>query len=404
MKSRLWTRNYILIGAVTALQTTSWALYLHLPGYLKDLRATEVEIGVLIALSALVAILVRPAIGRSMDRRGRRPVLLVGAGLNTVAALLYLTASTLGPWLVMLRLFHGLAEGFLFAVVFTYAADVVPDDRQSEGLAIFAIAGLAPFAFGGVLGDLLLASFSFRELFVAAAALSLAAFVLSIWLPEPRPAHLAKQSREAPWLAAVLSRNLLPLWGLSFIYAFSLAGVSTFLKTFVGAVGFGSVGAYFSAMAVSASAIRLASPMAPALFRARWVLVAALVAYAGSFLVLGFATNSAHIVMSGVLAGLAEGFTFPVTFALVVGRASLATRGTAIAVFISVYDLGILVGSPILGLVISRFGYATMYTTVAVIIATAAAVFPIWDRWAARTGSPSIGAAPGTSLPRGSPS
>ena len=45
----------------------------------------------MIGTAAISSILLRPMVGREMDRRGRRPVILAGNIVNVVAVTLYLT-------------------------------------------------------------------------------------------------------------------------------------------------------------------------------------------------------------------------------------------------------------------------------------------------------------------------
>ena len=71
--------------------------------------ADDLEIGVIFGLTAAVAVLARPPVGRAMDLRGRRVVILVGGALHALVCALYLTVSGMGPWIYALRVAHGLA-------------------------------------------------------------------------------------------------------------------------------------------------------------------------------------------------------------------------------------------------------------------------------------------------------
>ncbi len=78
-RERLFTRRFVLCSVANLAQGMSFNLVLHFPGFLKELGAGEVQIGFIFGLTAVAAILARPPIGRSMDTRGRRGVILVGA-------------------------------------------------------------------------------------------------------------------------------------------------------------------------------------------------------------------------------------------------------------------------------------------------------------------------------------
>ena len=369
------------------MQTAAWALYVHLPGYLQGLGASEWEIGVLIGASAIAAIAVRPWAGSLMDRRGRRPVLLGGAAMAAVASLTYLTIPVLGSWLLTIRIFHGLAEGVLFAVVYVYATDVIPAGLRTEGLAIFGIAGLLPFGIASVLGDWLLVQFSFQELFLTATVFSLIALVTVCFLPELKLPAAEGQSSPRPRMTAAIKRNLLPLWWLVFVYAVTIASVSTFLKTYVAVIGYGSVGGYFMSLALAATAVRFAFLRLPSVLRDVRMIMPAFVLCAVALVVLALAQVGSSFLVAGLLAGVADGFIFTLMLALAVSRSATESRGVVVAVYVAAFDAGILVGSPVLGLVITWLGYTSMYPMTAALAIIGVVTFWVWDIWAARGGS-----------------
>ncbi|MEN8159965.1 MAG: MFS transporter [Myxococcota bacterium] len=85
----LWTEPFVLCFATNLCQGIAFNLFLHLPGYLHDLGASDVEIGAITSLTALAAVALRPPVGRAMDRHGRRPVILWGGALVAMPALFY---------------------------------------------------------------------------------------------------------------------------------------------------------------------------------------------------------------------------------------------------------------------------------------------------------------------------
>ena len=98
------------------------------------------------------------------------------------------------------------------------------------------------------------------------------------------------------------------------------------------------------------------------------------------FLVLGGARSAGAIVVAGVLTGAGHGYVFPILFGFAVTRARVGDRGSALALFTALIDMGTLVGGPILGLVIARSGYPAMYRSVAVLLMVGAFGFAAWDR------------------------
>jgi predicted MFS family arabinose efflux permease len=92
-----------------------------------------------------------------------------------------------------------------------------------------------------------------------------------------------------------------------------------------------------------------------------------------------FAASESSLIAAGLLCGIGHGFTFPIVFGLVVTRTPEENRGTALALFTALFDLGLLVGGPLFGFVIERFGFGAMFAGAGVGLALGSAAFFVWD-------------------------
>ena len=378
MAESLLTPRFALAWVVSMFGGLAFFLFVHFPGYLENLGAGEVEIGIIFGSTALAAVLVRPQIGKEMDRRGRRPVILAGGALNVVVLLLYLTARTLGPWIYAVRILHGVAEAMLFASVFTYAADIVPERNRTQGLALFGISGMLPIALGGLVGDFVLARWDFEVLFITSASLALAALVLSLGLTES--VQPAGEAVDISFLRSLWQRDLLPLWWMTVVFSLALAAYFTFLRTFVDETGIGTVGAFFAAYSAVAIFLRVVAGWLPDRVGPKRVLLPALLLFASGFVLLATAATDATVVAAGALCGAGHGYAFPILYALAFGRADRHNRGSASAIFTGLFDVGALVGGPVFGLLIALFSYETMFLSAAGWVLVGGLVFAVWDR------------------------
>ncbi len=303
----------------------------------------------------------------------------LGNALNVLVCALYLTVTTIGPWIYFVRILHGLAEAMLFTSLFTYAADLVPASRRTEGLALFGVSGMLPMALAGLLGDVVLAGADYGMLFRWAICFAVASLLLSLPLHDVvRGAPGSVPSRG--FRAALSQPDLLPLWWIGTVFALSIASAFAFLKTFVESSGIGSVGGFFAAYSGAALVLRLLFAWLPDRVGAKRVLFPALVSLALGFLVLAGAADSRDVVLAGLLCGFGHGYAFPILFALVVTRASDADRGSAIAIFTALFDVGLVIGGPLFGWVSRSFGYLPMYMAAAGVIVVGSALYAVWDR------------------------
>ncbi len=375
----LLTRAFVLCAVANLAQGTAFNLFLHLAGFLNDLGADDLEIGMIYGITAAVAIVARRPLGPHLDRHGYRWVIVAGGGLNAVVCALYLTVHTMGAGIYLLRILHGLSEALLFTAFFGYAADHVPASRRTEGLALFGISGMLPIALGGALGDWALTRGGFPDLFAMAALLAVLSLLLSLPLRD-RPRRRSQANPGRGFWGSLGQRDLLPLWWIGTIFALALTSAFAFLRRFVDETGLGSVGEFFAAYAAAAIVLRLGFGWLPDRLGPKRVLFPSLLALMAGFLVLAGAADSRDVVIAGVLCGIGHGYVFPILFALVISRASDADRGSASAIFTALFDLGVVLGGPLFGALSRGLDFGWTFATAAGIIAVGTLVFGAWDR------------------------
>ena len=388
----LWSRPFIFCWLANFFQGVGFNLFLHFPGFLTELGASSVVIGWLSATMALTAIAVRPAIGQIMDSRGRHGLIVFGSVLNVVVTALYLTVDHVGIWVYFIRGLHGVAEAILFTVLFTYAADHVPRARLTEGLALFGVSGMLPMSIGGLLGDWVLGLHGYPSLFQAALVSYGVALLFALSLYDATPSQTAEVSSDrVGFMGVARQKNLLPIWWLTTLFFIALSAIFVFLKTFVMSRGVGSVGGFFSAYAAVAIGLRLGLGWVPDRFGAVRILIPSVLALAGGMLALALAESDRDVLLAGALCGLGHGYTFPILSGLVVTRVGEVDRGSALALFTGIADLGAVMGSPLFGWVAEEWGYTGLYILAAGGLGLGVAVFLPWDQADRGASSPSPG-------------
>ncbi len=381
MREPLLTRTFVVLAIAHFLFALSFYLFFHLPGLLVRFGATELDIGVLSGVMSGCAILARPPVGRVMDVRGRRPVLLFGGVLGTAACGAYFAVDHWGPLLYVVRVSHGVSEAMLFASLFAIAADIVPSSRRIEGIGLFGVSGLLPMALAGLVGEALLAAGDFPALFAAGTLANGTAVALSVFVPEP-----ARAEGEPPRgvVAAVLDSHLVPLWVSGLLFAVAIAAYFILLKTYVLVSQVGTIGHFFASYAVTACLLRVFAGSLPERAGPKRVLAVAMTMLSGGLLLLAYASSSTDLILAGVLAGAGHGYTFPILLGLVIGRARPTERGAALAVFTALFDAGTLLGGPALGAVVEAASYRVMFSSAAALAALGFASLVLLDRRAFR--------------------
>ena len=379
-RERVFTRPFLLAALANLLHGLAVFAFLHLPGFVEELGATPTVVGIVFGTLSGAAMVVRPFAGRVMDSAGRRVVILVAGVVHVVACLLYLTVTDIGPWIYVVRCIHGFAQGSLFSVLFTYAADIVPPSRRSEGIGYFGVSGMLPMALGGLMGDIVLAHGSYQTLFVVNAVVASLALIVSFWLPEP-----PRDADHAPrgFFSALTQRDLLPIWAVGIFFATALAGVFTFIKNFVELEGIGTVGLFFSSYSATTITLRITLGWLPDRAGLLRVLYPSLLLFTVALIALSLAAGVPGLMLGGFLAGCGHGFAFPILSTMVVERANPSDRGSAVSLFTAVFDVGIFLGGPFLGWIAGPTeDYRLMFLVASALPLVGLATFHFWNQWA----------------------
>src|SRR5262249_12314068 len=138
-----------------------------------------VDVGIAVGALFVGALLLRPYAGRIGDRIGRRQLIVGGAMVVGVAALLYSAASSLG-FLIGARLLAGAGEAGVFRGPATMITDLAPAERRGEAISYWSVAVYGGLAFGPALGELVLDAGGYRTTWLVSAALAGVAAALGL--------------------------------------------------------------------------------------------------------------------------------------------------------------------------------------------------------------------------------
>ena len=375
----LFTAAFVTLWLVGFCQEMSFGLMIHLPGFLESVGATEAKIGLIYSAGAVVALALRPLMGRVIDQVGRKRIFLVGAPVLALSSAAWLAVDDAGPTAFAVRMVYTSTEILLFTNLLAFGSDIVPAERRTQGFALLGISGLLPIGLGSVIGDLVVGDGDFDRLFVLAAGLAVMGWLLA-WLLPDISSRDPERSVHRGFLHVLGQRDLRPLWLLTCTFAVGIMTLFTFMRTYVDEVGFGSVGLYLGTYAAVAILVRLlGSARIDRIGLVRMLTVAG--TFVGvQFLVLGLTASIAGLLVAAVLGGLGHGFLFPLITTSLVNRSRSEERGTGLAIFSGLIDMVYLLGAPLVGALIVASGYPTTFSAVAVVILVGLVGFVVWER------------------------
>ena len=220
-KPRLVTPLFLVVMLSTwAYFTAVGILQPTLPLFVEGpLNGTEVQVGLAIGFFAVAAVLTRPILGSVGDRRGRRILIVGGAGIVSLATLGYLVSESL--WMLLFfRLITGAGEAAFYVGAASVINDLAPDERRGEALSYFSLALYAGLVVGPVLGETILGDDNFTAVWLAAALAARPGSLAGLLITDTRPEEnkvMSDDPRRIIHPAGLLPGMVLStsIWGLA---------------------------------------------------------------------------------------------------------------------------------------------------------------------------------------------
>ncbi len=205
-----------------------------LPTYAVQLGASAFEVGLVMAVYALMNFVFSPFWGTLSDRHGRRPVIAVTVFITAMGFLLLANAHGL-LLLFAARMLAGIGSANI-ATSQAYITDVTPPERRAKALGLIGASFGLGFIFGPPAGGLIKEHFGMDAVGYTAMALSLFNLVLILlFLPESikerDPTNKVEIKPISGVIRALKNLNFRDLYLTSFLYitAFSMMQITVAL-------------------------------------------------------------------------------------------------------------------------------------------------------------------------------
>ncbi|WP_282173154.1 MFS transporter [Cytobacillus firmus] len=361
-KQPLWTKDFLSISVTSFfLFMGFYVLLTTLPLYiLDDLKGDETQVGLIISVFLIAAVISRPFTGKWIDEVGRRKILLASLIVFAVSSLLYFWADTM-PALLALRFLHGAGFGMATTATGAIVAEIVPDERRGEGLGYYAMFMNLAMVIGPFAGLTIIQYASFTLIFALCTVLSFIAIVLGVFVKIP---HTAESSVKHPnfTLSSLFEKNAVPVAISAGILAFAYSGILSFISVYAKELDLLEAASFF--FVVYAAFIIMSRP-----FTGRWfdtygenkVIYPAIILFAAGLFLLSQANSTFVFLLSGAVIGLGYGTIVPSLQTVAIKQADPAKRGLATSTFFTLFDTGIGLGSYILGILAVKTGFASLY-------------------------------------------
>lgn len=338
-----------------------------LPLYARSFGVGLDAVGLLIAAFSVTRLVVDPFTGAVIERLGERRSVTLGAVVVGVSSALAALAPTFGL-LVVFRGLGGAGSAVFFTGLLTYLLRTVPAERVGRVLSVW----YASFNVGIIVGEPLGGVFAYwlgpgSTLWIYAGSCFAAAAVFARSLRGPGSAPAVERRtglRRLPWrrpfLAVLLANGA---------YAWMIAGVWSTLIPLFGKerVGLTEVGIGVALAVGSLTEFAVLFPAGRATDRMgrKAVLVPGYAAMALALVLWPFARTPALFVAANGVFGLISGYAGVPQAPMLSDVTDEDVRGTAVAAFRFVGDLGFVLGPLVAGASADAFGYGPAFALAA---------------------------------------
>ncbi len=361
----LYNSTFITMALANLFTVSSFGAFFLFPLYIINHGGSKSDIGIIMGIFALSAVLCRPWIPNMVDRIGRKRSYTIGCIIITILPLLYLllrgSLSEFYLPLLFLRVFHGIGVAICFTAAFTYIADIVPPDRLNEGIGMFGVTGLTGLAIGPVVAEIIIGRFGFAIFFLATAGMAAMGLVLHLHLRESyrRSAHEMSRS----FFSVMFRQRTLTVALLAGLFGFGLSATIGFVSPFAREQAIAFISLYFICYSGAAVLTRFfGSRLTDRVGEERTIPYALALTGAGLFALI-FLEDSVVLIIAGLMSGCGHGFLFPCLNALAIRDEPIEIRGKITGVFTGGLDAGAFVGSLMLGYIGEWVGFRALFFT-----------------------------------------
>lgn len=377
-KDRLWTLPYVLALASALLFFTAFYLTLGaLPTYLKNnLGSNTGQIGLVLGLFGVTAILPRPTIGRLVNAGVTLPPMLIATGIFTLANVLYVGATSV-PLLIAFRLFHGLGMAGYTNAAPALVASITPTTRRGEAMAYWGVANTIALAGGPALGLALAHRWGYPTCFwVAAAVGTLGILVTALLWPSQRlPGRFI-----LPPAGQLLESRVVKPAIACYLLMLGYGTIITFIIILADERNIAGAGFFFTIYAAGLLMTRAFAGRFSDRY-GRWIVAfPGIASMAASLIVASLVHSLPVFALTALLAGAGFGAAQPALLALTVDLVPLDRRGSAVATYYVAHETGIATGSIALGWVAQAITLGSTFALLGAILLVAIAVLARWVR------------------------
>lgn len=385
---KLWTKGFVNGTLINFfLMLNYYLIMVVITDYaMKEFGESPSLAGFTASVFVIGALIARLFCGKYLEQIGRKRMVIAGAVLMLIMSLLYFFASN-GAVMLLVRFFHGVSYGVGATAISTIVTDIIPRERQGEGIGYYMLSITMAAAIGPFLGMFLVHHGGFSTIFLFCTAAAILCLLCAFLLKAPegrfveKPVAAGKKKGIIQW-SNFIEKKALPISLVSALIYFGYSSLISFLTPFTGQIHLETAASFF--FVIYAVAILATRPFIGRLFDTkgeRITMIPAFLIFCVGMVLLSQAHNGVILLVAAAMLGFGVGVVQSCGLAIAVQCGPVDRLSLINSTFYMMLDIGVGIGPMVLGLLIPYSGYRGMYLVMAgVALLCLVLYYIIWKR------------------------
>ena len=369
---KIWNRRFILLFITNLLVLAAfYASIPVIPIYCQEIGITGSKIVIVLTAMSVATILFRPVAGYLPDNFNRYRVYLLFLALFCLSFPAFIAFPIFGV-LIIIRLYMGAVYSVCGSATVTLAGDVLPVQKITEGISRFAFTVSIGMAVGPYVGLQVQSHMSSKASFLTIFGISVAALICvsCCRIRYPKVARKKFSIRDSIYTPA------LPFMFNMMFLMIPYGAVIAYSSIFAQEKGLSAYLPYFYIFLVLGMLVsKLSTQKMIDAGRHKILVCLSLIVLILTMLSYLFMSTGIHLLVSGFLFGLGYGILQPLFQSFVTGTTDAPKRGVANATYMLSYDIGIGIGSLLMGFLQETLGLPVGFALTAIAYIVGAAVY-----------------------------
>lgn len=379
---KIWNKKFVLLFITNLLMmATFYAAVPIIPIYCQQIGITGSKIGIVLTAMSVTTVLFRPFAGYILDNFNRYKVYMLFLALFCLPFLGFIIFPFFGA-LVAIRLYMGIVYSVCGSATMTLAGDVLPPKKVGKGVNRFALTISLGMAIGPFIGIQVQNYMSSKASFFLLFLMSVIALICVSFCRISYP----KTERKKFVLADAFYKPAIPFMLNMIFIMIPFGAVIAYSSILAQEKGLSPVIPFFYIFLVAGMLLSKFSTqkLIDSGRHAILVVFSLIVLFftMGSYL---FLNTAVHLLAAGFFLGIGYGILQPLFQSFVTGTTPAPKRGAANATYLLSYDIGIGIGSLLMGMFQESIGLSAGFAITAVAYIIGGLIYAFYvDRYYAR--------------------